>query len=255
MGKAWSEEEQILALNLYFKLPFGQQHSNNGQIQKLAERLGRTPGSINMKLNNYAALDDTLDREGLSNTSNKDEEIWDRYWENLNELGTVSEFLLGELEEEATNPENDQMEIEELLSKKRESFGTEQRTDQKRRVGQQFFRRVVLSNYEYQCCVCRLKQKPLLEAAHIVKWSETDDPNQRINPRNGMAMCRIHHKAFDEDIIKIEPDKKIILLSKSVEEEKSPGAKSMFRQFENEAIFHPEKFGPDKKLLEKSDRR
>jgi len=86
MGRPWSEEEQILALNLYFKLPFGQQHSQNEHVQELARLLGRTPGSINMKLNNYAALDETLDREGLSNTSNKDEETWNRYWENLDEL-------------------------------------------------------------------------------------------------------------------------------------------------------------------------
>ncbi len=253
MGKAWSEEEQILALNPYFKLPFRQQHSGNEQVQKLAELLDRTPGSVNMKLNNYAALDETLDREGLSNTSNKDEEIWNRYWENLDELGTVSEFLLGEIENERESTESEQLDIEDILKKKRESFGTEQRTDQRRRVGQQFFRRVVLSNYEHQCCVCRLKQKPLLEAAHIVKWSETDDPKLRVNPRNGMAMCRIHHKAFDENIITIDPDEKIILLSTSIKNENSPGAQSMFHQFDNESIFEPKKFGPEKELLRKTN--
>ncbi len=170
----------------------------------------------------------------------------------MDELGTVSEFLLGEIEVESQLPEYEQLDIDELLTEKRESFGTEQRTDQKRRVGQRFFRRVVLSNYEYQCCVCRLKQIPLLEAAHIVKWSDNKDSNQRIDQRNGMAMCRIHHKAFDEKIITIDPDEKIILLSTSVKEEDSPGAKFMFHQFENEPIFLPEKFGPDKRFLKKS---
>lgn len=94
-----------------------------------------------------------------------------------------------------------------------------------------------------------MKQKSLLEAAHIVNWSDTEDPNQRINPRNGLAMCRIHYKAFDENIITIEPDEKIVLLSTAVKKEGSPGAKAIFQQFDNEFIFLPEKFGPNKEFL------
>jgi putative restriction endonuclease len=107
----------------------------------------------------------------------------------------------------------------------------------------------VLANYEYQCCVCRLKQPKLLEAAHIVDWSDTDDPSLRINPRNGMAMCAIHHKAFDQKLITIEPDDKIILLSSEIKEENSPGAKYLFHCFENSSIFIPEKFKPHEEFL------
>jgi len=56
-----------------------------------------------------------------------------------------------------------------------------------------------------------------------------------------MAMCRIQRKAFDENIITIDPDEKIILLSTSAKKENRPGAQSMFHQFENEPIFTPEK--------------
>ena len=48
--KPWREEELLLALNLYSKLQFGQLYSRNPTIIRLAEYLGRTPGSVAMKL-------------------------------------------------------------------------------------------------------------------------------------------------------------------------------------------------------------
>jgi putative restriction endonuclease len=53
----WTREELILALNLYLKLPFGKLHSGNPEIIHLAYLLGRTPGSIAMRLNNFASVD------------------------------------------------------------------------------------------------------------------------------------------------------------------------------------------------------
>lgn len=63
------------------------------------------------------------------------------------------------------------------------------------RVATGFFRKQVLSNFEYQCSVCRLDMEPLLDAAHIISWSK--DPNNRLNPGNGLSMCPLHHRAFD----------------------------------------------------------
>ncbi|MGN6531103.1 MAG: hypothetical protein ACTHK0_05065 [Ginsengibacter sp.] len=53
----WTRDELILALNLYLKLPFGKLHSGNPDIIHFAHLIGRTPGSIAMRLNNFASVD------------------------------------------------------------------------------------------------------------------------------------------------------------------------------------------------------
>lgn len=61
------------------------------------------------------------------------------------------------------------------------------------RLHQRPFRDRVLLAYGSQCALCRLRHPPLLDAAHIKKDSDGGEP---IVP-NGMAMCAIHHRAFD----------------------------------------------------------
>lgn len=62
----WSRDELILALNLYLKLPFGKLHSRTPEIIHLANLLGRTPGSIAMRLNNFASVDPYHPQRGIS---------------------------------------------------------------------------------------------------------------------------------------------------------------------------------------------
>jgi len=63
--------------------------------------------------------------------------------------------------------------------------------------------REVLRAYESRCALCRLGHPPLLDAAHILP-----DGHRRGEPvvPNGLAMCKIHHAAYDADIIGIRPD-------------------------------------------------
>ena len=73
--KRWSEEETVLALYLYFQLPFGKLHSGNPEIQELAAALGRTNSSVAMKLCNFASLDPKITdsgRKGLDGASKLD---------------------------------------------------------------------------------------------------------------------------------------------------------------------------------------
>jgi putative restriction endonuclease len=71
------------------------------------------------------------------------------------------------------------------------------------RLHQVVFRPKVLRAYESQCAVCRLRHAPLLDAAHILS-----DKHRRGDPvvPNGLALCKIHHAAYDADIIGIRPD-------------------------------------------------
>jgi predicted restriction endonuclease len=44
----------------------------------------------------------------------------------------------------------------------------------------------------------------MLVAAHIVPW--TLDSKNRLNPRNGILLCKTHDAAFEADIMRILPD-------------------------------------------------
>ena len=71
------------------------------------------------------------------------------------------------------------------------------------RLHQPVFRFRVLRAYDSACAVCRLRHSELLDAAHILPDSHPlGDP---IVP-NGLALCKIHHAAFDRNIMGIRPD-------------------------------------------------
>ena len=73
----------------------------------------------------------------------------------------------------------------------------------RQRLHQAEFRGRVLRAYATQCAVCNLRLGKLLEAAHI-----TADRAQAGDPvvTNGLSLCRIHHGAYDADLVGISPD-------------------------------------------------
>jgi len=73
------------------------------------------------------------------------------------------------------------------------------------RLHQPLFRQRVLVAYANQCSICRLRHTRLLDAAHVLADSEGGEPVVT----NGIAMCKIHHAAYDVDIFGISPDYKV----------------------------------------------
>lgn len=71
------------------------------------------------------------------------------------------------------------------------------------RLHQPVFRSRVLFAYEQRCAICRLRHAPLLDAAHITP--DTDPRGLPVVP-NGLALCKIHHAAYDQNIIGVRPD-------------------------------------------------
>ena len=99
-GKIWTRDELLAACNLYFTLPFGQMHSRNPIIIKMAGALGRTPGSIAMKLVNFASLDPTHQARGVSGLkgrSRADREIWEEFRSQWDSAVAESEMVLERL--------------------------------------------------------------------------------------------------------------------------------------------------------------
>ena len=60
--KKWSREETILAYELYCRTPFGRIHSRNPEIIELANLIGRTSGSVALKMSNLARFDPELQK-------------------------------------------------------------------------------------------------------------------------------------------------------------------------------------------------
>ncbi|MBN1093332.1 HNH endonuclease [Blastococcus sp. TML/M2B] len=71
------------------------------------------------------------------------------------------------------------------------------------RLHQPVFRARVLQAYSKQCAVCRLQHTDLLDAAHIVR--DSDEGGLPVVP-NGLSLCKIHHAAYDRNIMGVRPD-------------------------------------------------
>lgn len=89
----------------------------------------------------------------------------------------------------------------------------------KQRLHQQRFRYLVLTAYRRECAMCRLRHAPLLDAAHILP-----DRDVRGQPEvpNGLALCRIHHGAYDVGIVGVDPRHRIHLRRDVLEEHDGP---------------------------------
>jgi putative restriction endonuclease len=72
----------------------------------------------------------------------------------------------------------------------------------RQRVHQRVFSASVLRAYRTQCAICRLRHVELLDAAHIIEDSAGGQP---VVP-NGLSLCKIHHAAFDANIVGVRDD-------------------------------------------------
>jgi putative restriction endonuclease len=71
------------------------------------------------------------------------------------------------------------------------------------RLHQNRFRADVLRAYRDRCAVCRLRERSLVQAAHII---EDPDPKGIAAVINGIALCAIHHLAYDRNLLGIAPN-------------------------------------------------
>lgn len=102
-----------------------------------------------------------------------------------------------------------------------------------RRLHQQGFRERVLAAYQSCCSVCRLKHPQLLDAAHILPDSHPD--GAPVVP-NGLALCKIHHAAFDTFIMGITPDLKIEIRSDILLEQDGPMLKHGLQELHGSSL-------------------
>lgn len=106
--------------------------------------------------------------------------------------------------------------ISEDISASRRAYIT---STVRQRLHQRGFRERVLHAYRQQCACCRLRHQELLDAAHIIP---DIDPAGVPEVRNGIALCKLHHAAFDSYFLAIRPDYIVEVRKDIMEEEDGP---------------------------------
>jgi putative restriction endonuclease len=208
----WTRDELLVALNLYHKLTFGQMHSRQPAIIALAEKLGRGPNSLAMKLCNFASLDPALKMrgiKGLSGASTLDRTVWAEFHSNLAEAAPASEAAFRKLFDADEASEVEVTPKDGVRIRKVPDGPTEFKTTVKVRRGQEYFRQAVLNNFAGRCGVCGLAVRELLIASHILPWGKFEA--ERLNVCNGLCLSRLHDAAFDNWLISFDENLRLLL--------------------------------------------
>lgn len=117
----------------------------------------------------------------------------------------------------------------------------------KERLHQPVFRARVLAAYETKCALCNLALPQLLEAAHIRSDSQGGEPVVT----NGIAMCRIHHGAFDSWILGIDPNSVVHISDRVLAQSDGPTLQYAIQGVHGTTIASPVRRAarPDRDLL------
>jgi putative restriction endonuclease len=106
------------------------------------------------------------------------------------------------------------------------------------RLHQRRFSELVIDAYGTQCAVCRLRYKELLDAAHIIP--DRDERGLAEIP-NGLSFCRIHHGAFDANILGIDSTFQIHIRDDILKEKDGPMLKHGLQEMHGGRIHVPSK--------------
>jgi len=134
-----------------------------------------------------------------------EQQVGEKRWGYIGNEKPISIDDLNEANREQKNKENETFELFDKSPKMAE-------TRIKQFSRSIAFRHNVIEQYGYRCCVCRLSLRTPngnyeVEAAHVVPRSckGTNDT------RNGFALCRVHHWAFDNWLFTVDKKRKIYI--------------------------------------------
>lgn len=209
-GRFWTEDEIVLALALYEITPSSKISGKNPAIMRLAQMLGRSSGSVSFKIANLLALDKsrTNGPKGFGNYSQLDREVFETYWDSKS--GGINLVALSKKALQICSNNEAMREAPELLNitPSGQIVGEDVLRLTKQRKNQGYFRTAVLANCNESCVISHCSLPSLLEAAHILPWSESE--SSRLSVANGIALNPLLHKAYDLDLLGITADGKVV---------------------------------------------
>ncbi|MGJ9405773.1 HNH endonuclease [Nesterenkonia aurantiaca] len=118
----------------------------------------------------------------------------------------------------------------------------------RRRLHQRDFRSNVMFAYTSRCSVCSLGHAQLLDAAHILPDSRGGSPEIS----NGLALCKIHHAAYDANIMGVDSDRRVHIRADILREVDGPVLEHGFQKRHREmlrVVPEDQKFSPNREYL------
>lgn len=107
----------------------------------------------------------------------------------------------------------------------------------KQRLHQAEFRGRVIRAYKTRCAICSLNHGRLLDAAHIIE-DAVDHGDPVVS--NGLSLCKIHHAAFDTDILGITPDFTVRVNAQVLTERDGPMLKHGLQEMDGRPLTLPD---------------
>jgi putative restriction endonuclease len=104
------------------------------------------------------------------------------------------------------------------------------------RLHQQRFRLDVLRAYTNRCAICALREHALVQAAHIVRYTDAAGLAAVIN---GIALCAIHHLAYDRHILGIDQQGRIHIADRVLREHDGPMLRTGLQGFHGASMTMP----------------
>ena len=185
-------------------------------------------------------LSQNTDREILRKT------IIDKYFLNIEPMGISNTYYLDIIAEQILNDSAVQYKKKiQQLQKNEDNENFEEETYLRNNV----FKQKIPQIYDYTCSITGLKVRSiyghsLIDACHIIPFSiEHDD-----TIGNGIALCPNFHRAFDNGLITIDGNYRVVISDKFYENNLSTHS---IRQFENKGLILPKNklFYPRKETL------
>ncbi len=120
----------------------------------------------------------------------------------------------------------------------------------KERLHQATFREAVLYAYGRRCAITGLPETQLLDAAHII--ADGDEAlGQPVVP-NGLSLSKIHHAAFDAHLIGIDPDYRLHVSDRLLDQDDGPMLQAL-KQLDGSGLHLPSRSRdyPDRDRLDR----
>ena len=228
----WADTEVREALALYLVTDFGRFHARNPAIIRLALRLGRTPDAVALKLSDLAALDDSLSQKGMANASSTDRDVWRAF---LADPSSAERAYAAQIQPEPAPG------LSEAAGQFDHRGGNALRPGMQR-IGQDLFRRTVLTSYGSRCALTGAEDLRVLTASHILPWAEA--PQHQMWPTNGICLNALHDRAFDRHMISFDEDWRL-MISPTV----PPETRKLLERGVTGRLTMPRRFQPDASFM------
>lgn len=212
-----------MAFALYITLEPRECDDKGLDVQRLAYFLHRTPNSVALKIWNIAAHDTNRKargRVGMKHGSKLDAQVWEWYEETPD---AFMEECLNLLQNALWKANQDNFKPKPLASDRHSSLetafkllniqapeGKERTALTLQRVNQSYFRNSLMQNYLHTCCITGIQIPTLLIASHIKPWN-VSTPVEKTAASNGLLLNAFHDRAFDQGLISIDDDYRIIV--------------------------------------------